>query len=85
MQFLLSLEKLLAQLEEHGWNGLEEAYTAKSCTLGREVQVIGHSDTWMGRAEALDDTGALMVRAEDGSLRRVLSGDVSVRGLMGYV
>ena len=38
-----------------------------------------------GQAEALDDTGALMVRTDDGVLHRVLSGDVSVRGVMGYV
>ena len=38
-----------------------------------------------GTAEAMDDTGALLVRTEDGVLHRVLAGDVSVRGVMGYV
>ena len=38
-----------------------------------------------GTAEALDEGGALLVRTEDGVLHRVLSGDVSVRGVMGYV
>ena len=30
-------------------------------------------------------TGALWVRDDAGTCRRVLSGDVSVRGVMGYV
>ena len=38
-----------------------------------------------GVAEGLDETGALLVREDDGTVRRVLSGDVSVRGVMGYV
>ena len=38
-----------------------------------------------GVAEDLDDTGALLVRTPDGELHRVLAGDVSVRGVMGYV
>ena len=39
----------------------------------------------IGLAESLDASGALMVRDDAGELHRVLSGDVSVRGIMGYV
>ena len=39
----------------------------------------------IGTAEDIDETGALLVRDESGVLQRVLSGDVSVRGVMGYV
>ena len=40
---------------------------------------------FIGTAEDIDETGALLVRDESGVLQRVLSGDVSVRGVMGYV
>ena len=36
-------------------------------------------------AEAVDDTFALVVRRADGSREAVSSGEVSVRGLLGYV
>ena len=36
-------------------------------------------------AEAVDDTFALVVRHADGSREAVSSGEVSVRGLLGYV
>ena len=56
-----------------------------SATLGRKVQVIGRDESFVGLAEDMDEGGALLVRDESGTLRRVLSGDVSVRGLMGYI
>ncbi len=60
-------------------------YAANCITVGKTVQVI----TPNGRTEAtaldVDDTGALLVRYPDGREQAVLSGEVSVRGLYGYV
>lgn len=84
VRYLAALEPLLDTLEQQGFAALAAQYAARSCTLGSRVQVIG-SVNLTGQAEALDDTGALMVRTDDGVLHRVLSGDVSVRGVMGYV
>ena len=47
--------------------------------------MIAADETFEGTAEEMDETGALLVRDKTGTLRRVLAGDVSVRGLMGYV
>ena len=63
--------------------GMEKADTG-SFTLGSRVQVSGGMEL-TGLAESLDASGALMVRDDAGELHRVLSGDVSVRGIMGYV
>ncbi len=82
--FLNALEGMLSRLEQDGFAGIEAAYRAQSCTLGSAVRVIGAED-FTGVAEAIDNTGALLVRREDGVLQRVLAGDVSVRGVMGYV
>ena len=82
--YLSVLEEAVAQLEREGFAGIAEDYRAQSITLGSQVQVIGAA-TLTGFAEDIDETGALLVRTEDGILHRVLAGDVSVRGVMGYV
>lgn len=82
--YLMALEEAVSAVEERGLAGVAEEYRALSVTLGSQVQVIG-TETFTGVAEDIDEGGALLVRMADGTLRRVLAGDVSVRGVMGYV
>ena len=82
--YLNALEKLLDRLETGGFEAICADYMAQCVTMGSRVQVIG-AERFTGTAEGIDETGALLVRDESGVLRRVLSGDVSVRGVMGYV
>ncbi len=72
---------ILAALEVRvdAWDFLDE-YRARCVTLGRAVRVIEVAGEFQGVAEAVDDAGALLVRDEQGTLRRVLAGDVSIRG-----
>ena len=83
-RYLAALERLVDALEREGFDAIRGAYEACSCTLGQRVQVSGATEL-TGVAEAFDETGALLVRTADGGMHRVLSGDVSVRGVMGYV
>lgn len=62
-----------------------ERYRADCITLGREVRVLRNGTVRQGRAEGLDPGGALLITWEDGSREAVFSGEVSVRGLYGYV
>ena len=48
-------------------------------TLGRPVRVEMPDATIEGVAQDIDETGALLLRLEGGSLRRVLAGDLRVR------
>ena len=84
VHYLQALEDAVDALERHGLPGIAEEYRRRSCTLGSRVHVVGAVDL-IGTAEDIDETGALLVRTDDGALHRVLSGDVSVRGVMGYV
>lgn len=84
LAYLAALEPLMDRLEQAGFAALLPDYAARSCTLGSRVQVSG-SVNLTGVAEDLDAVGALLVRDDGGTLHRVLSGDVSVRGVMGYV
>lgn len=81
--YLYELEKALAALEKEGLQGIRADYEQRSCTLGREVVVSGGMEA-RGWAEALDESGALILKLANGETRRVLAGDVSVRGVMGY-
>lgn len=83
--YLNALEKSVLALEQGGLSGISKPYHDLSCTIGAEVQVIGTEETFTGTASGIDESGALLVRTADGHLRRVLAGDVSVRGMMGYV
>lgn len=60
-------------------------YRADCLTLGREVRLIQKGETRIAFAESIDDDFALVVRHKDGSAETVAAGDVSVRGLLGYV
>ncbi len=82
--YLAALEDALTAVEHHGFAGIAADFRRECITLGSQVQVLGTDTTFTGLAEDIDETGALLVRTE-GGLCRVLAGDVSVRGVMGYV
>ena len=67
------------------WEAWLERYRRDCLTIGSQVQVIRGKETRPGRAVAVDDQFALVVEWEDGSREAVSSGEVSVRGLLGYV
>lgn len=83
--FLSHMEQLMEQVEAGGFAAIRQAYEAASATLGQPVQVLAPGESYTGIARAVDETGALLVERADGGLETVLCGDVSVRGLMGYV
>lgn len=82
--YLSRMEAAIDALQREGLSGILPAYLEHSVTLGQTVRVVGVNETFVGTALRLDETGALIVQDETGAHRRVLSGDVSVRGLMGY-
>lgn len=61
-----------------------DAYSQRCVTLGREVLLVRGEETTQARAERLTETFKLVVRHPDGMLEEVSSGEVSVRGLLGY-
>ena len=60
-------------------------YKANCITLGKEIQVIKGDEIRPGKACDLDEDGGLWVEFPDGSRETVASGEVSVRGMYGYV
>lgn len=82
--YLKHMEEAVEALEADGLAGIAETYLQHSVTLGSRVHVLGTTESFVGTAKAIDEEGALIVTDENGTDRRVLSGDVSVRGIMGY-
>ena len=68
-----------------GKSDILSAYRKDCITLGREVVLLQAEQTCSGRAVDLDDDGGLIVCLADGTMRTVTSGEVSVRGMYGYV
>ena len=58
---------------------LRAAWEGRLSTLGQTVAVELAAETFVGVAEAVDAAGGLLVRCADGTVRRVLAGDVRIR------
>lgn len=56
-----------------------------SALIGKEVKIINRGKESIGRAVDLNDEGQLLVQYSDGKIDKIISGEVSIRGLYGYV
>ncbi|MGW8303482.1 MAG: biotin--[acetyl-CoA-carboxylase] ligase, partial [Desulfobacterales bacterium] len=52
-----------------------EEWKALTVTLNREVRVVTTRDVITGKAVDIDDNGALVLKCDDGSLKKVIYGD----------
>lgn len=62
-----------------------EEYKDKSAVLGKDVTVTSSSLNLKGKALDITEEGQLLLELEDGSIKEIISGEVSVRGLKGYI
>ena len=79
------LQALLQRIEERYSRlgvdcSLHREWAARLVTLGKPVTVSGTIPALEGMAESVDVDGALLVRLADGTLEKVLAGDVSLCG-----
>lgn len=72
-------------LETEDLSGLMERYSALLVNRDRDVRIIGEKETYQAHAIGIDRTGELIVRREDGTMEKIYAGEVSVRGVYGYV
>jgi BirA family transcriptional regulator, biotin operon repressor / biotin---[acetyl-CoA-carboxylase] ligase len=80
---LAELEQLYELYHEEGFGTIRSLWEALSMSLRRTVTITTTAGVTEGYAEALDETGALIVRLPDGSLQKVFSGDIDVRPTAG--
>ena len=78
----------LHRMNETLIDGKEETlsrYRRDCITLGQEVSLVQGDEVRHGYALDIDSSGALLVRLPTGQVEAVNSGEVSVRGMYGYV
>ncbi len=72
-------------LQTEDLTGLMDRYSAMLVNRGRDVQVIGGKETYQAHALGITPIGELVVRRADGREEKINAGEVSVRGVYGYV
>lgn len=70
---------------ERTMNGLMEPYNALLANRDREVRVLEPQGNYSGIARGINEKGELLVELADGTVNAVYAGEVSVRGIYGYV
>ena len=78
---LLEMDKTLLT----GKQAMMARYEKDCVTLGKDICLLRSDTVQYGYAEGIDPEGALLVRFSDGRLEAVNSGEVSVRGMYGYI
>ena len=62
-----------------------DSYNGMLVNMDREVCVLDPAGEYRGIAKGITDMGELLVELSDKSIRKVYAGEVSVRGIYGYV
>jgi BirA family biotin operon repressor/biotin-[acetyl-CoA-carboxylase] ligase len=75
---LRELNKEYARVGRHEFATVAEDWAAQCSTLGRFVRINLGDRVVTGRAESLDEHGALLLRTEHGRLERIVGGDVTM-------
>ena len=64
---------------------LKEDYEAFLLNRNNKVRVLEPGHEYTGRSLGINEEGELLVEKEDGTVTAVYAGEVSVRGVYGYV
>lgn len=62
-----------------------DLFRSRCVTIGQDISVLRGDHVFHGKALSVDNDGALLVRSTDGRLVSVASGEVSIRGMYGYL
>ena len=82
VRFEANYETFLATVD---LSGLRERYQSRLQGVGGEVRVLDPAGEYTGVSQGINDSGELLVVRDNGEKVRVYAGEVSVRGLYGYV
>ena len=71
--------------ETEDLSGLQELYNSMLVNRDQEVKVLEPGNEYKAHAIGINQTGELIVRTPDGKEKEIYAGEVSVRGVYGYV
>ena len=81
MESLFKMDQIL--LTEK--SAILDRYRRSCITIGQDISLVRSDEIRHGTALDVDDLGALVVRFADGHTETINSGEVSVRGMYGYL
>lgn len=83
---MTEFERLYAGFEAQGDLGpVVQEYNELCLNTGNKVRVLDPNGEYTGISRGINSMGELLVETEDGQTREVYAGEVSVRGIYGYV
>lgn len=83
-EMILALKKMDESLLKNKHEMLVQ-YRDDCITIDKDISIIRGDDLHYGHAFGIDDNGALLVGFPDGHTEAVNSGEVSIRGMYGYI
>ena len=75
---LAELDRDYGRINAGDFSEVAEEWEHHCSTLGQQVTINMGARVVHGRAESLDDDGALLLRTEHGHLERIVGGDVTI-------
>ena len=83
---MAEFERLYAEFEAQGDLGaVMQEYNELCLNAGSKVRVLDPNGEYTGTSRGINSMGELLVETEDGKMQEVYAGEVSVRGIYGYV
>lgn len=74
-----------AFMEKSDLSGMQEVYNRLLVNKDRQVRVLDPKGEFEAVATGINEKGELLVTLPDGSIKEIYAGEVSVRGIYGYV
>ena len=81
IESLTDMDRILLTQKEN----IMDCFRKDCITLGQDILVVRGEESAYGTAVDLDADGGLVVRFADGCVKTVTSGEVSIRGMYGYI
>ncbi len=72
-------------IETRSLAGVRAPYESFLANKGRMVKVLDPAGEYEGTALGINDRGELLVELKEGTIKEVYAGEVSVRGIYGYI
>lgn len=76
---LQNFEQRYKRLQQGEWDALRIEWKSQARFLGKQVEVTSFAEILAGKALDIDECGALIIRQENGELKKIAAGDVKLR------
>lgn len=82
--FLCEFEMLYEKFLSHGISPIMQEYRQKCVNIGKEVVATYQNKKVVGLCTDITDDGAIVIQA-DNEILKINTGEISVRGILGYI